>query len=136
MSALAVMLIENVTTSGRQKISTTQLPIAKRVDFYTCFTSLRLKIFDYPHNELHYKTRTISDFKYCSTDSDCKDIKIYGVNAGFVFGEYPLCSRRQAGVNTSIEEPAICCNKWALYENYTTLGVGLRLKKLAPNHSR
>ena len=120
MFVSAVMLIENVTTSDRQKISTTELPIAKRVDSYTCFTHLDAD--DYWPFVIRFL-----GFKSCSTDVDCKDAKSEGyLNAWTRDGEYPFCFSRQAGADTSIEEPAICCNKWALYEKDTTLGVGTK----------
>ena len=127
MLASAVMLIGNVTPSDRQKISTTELPIAKRVDSYTCFTSY--KLFEFAHTYYNYGKMKNLSFQSCSTDADCKDTyNSLGVDAKLK-GKYPLCFRRQAGVNTSVEEPSICCNKWALYENYTNVRVGTKAPK-------
>ncbi len=87
-----------------EKISITQLPIAKSVDSYTCF---KKPTFD---------KRTSSGFKYCSTDADCENAKIPGLYAGQKDKEYPHCFRRKSTGAKAVEDPPICCSKWALYD--------------------
>ena len=87
-----------------EKISTKPLPIAKRVDSYTCFKK-----------STSGKRTTSAGFQYCSTDADCENAKIPGLYAGQKDREYPRCFSRKAGFET-MEEPPICCNNWALYD--------------------
>jgi len=86
-------------------VITTQLPIAKSVDSYSCFT------------EAASAKRKKFVYRVCKTDADCKHAKITATTSGQIINgqHYPLCVRREEGPETQAGPP-ICCSKWALYD--------------------